>query len=99
MITKDQVIKELTKNKKQLQELQIKHLRIFGSVAKWTQNSESDLDLLYEYDEDQGKDRWIFTAYQYIYDKLWISIDLIDKDMIKENAKSYILDNNLVKIW
>lgn len=78
---------------------QIKHLWLTGSRARWDNNENSDIDLLYEFDEQSTFDDWgIINAKLFLQDKLQKNIDLIDKDYIKPRAKQSLLEN-AIAVW
>ena len=95
MVTKKSIISLLKKN--EIRELFIKHhiekIRLTGSFThneKWG----NDIDILYK----KNKIMWLFELGEVSYileKKLWIEIDLIDIDYIKESYKQWILDNRI----
>lgn len=65
----------------QLHKYWIKHLRLFGSYAKWKNNISSDIDLLYDFtDQDPSQLDWrgLFSALPYLENILKKKIDLIN---------------------
>lgn len=58
---KQRVVEILREHETELKAAGLLHLKIFGSVARGDQTAESDVDLLFDYDES---DSWnLFGAY------------------------------------
>ena len=93
----DEIITKL-KSQEVMDELksrQIKHLWIFGSFAKWNWTEDSDVDLLYEYQEKNDSNLWFsfFKNEIFLENILGINVDLVDKDYIDKYIKNEILSS------
>lgn len=91
------IIKNLQKTtiQAQLQRYWIRHLRLFGSHAKWKSTMSSDVDLLYDFtDEDpsQLEWRWLFSALPYLENMLKKKIDLVNIKYIDPLLEKEIMD-------
>ncbi len=53
MTTKDNILKELRNNKQKLTKFGIRNVGLFGSYIRNEQSSDSDIDLLVEFDSDK----------------------------------------------
>jgi len=53
MTTKDNILKELRNNKQKLTKFGIRNVGLFGSYLRNEQSSDSDIDLLVEFDSDK----------------------------------------------
>ena len=79
-------------NQKALQLLSIKHLWIFGSRAKYTEQDTSDLDLLYELDESIDQSNFeFFAALAKIREIVWVSVDFISTKHIHPDIAQEVL--------
>ena len=85
------VLKLVQSHKDQLQQLGVKSLNLFGSVARDQANSKSDVDILVELDEPIGFFEF-FRIKHYLEDLLQCSVDLGTADALKENLRKPILE-------
>ncbi len=53
MVTKDAILKKLKSIKKDLTDLGINHVGLFGSYAKGDQNQTSDIDILIDFNPEK----------------------------------------------
>ncbi len=58
---KERVVEILREHEAELKAGGLMHLRLFGSVARGEDNADSDVDLLFDYDESEG--RHLLVAY------------------------------------
>lgn len=73
----------------------IVHLWLFGSYARNEESKESDIDLLYQYD-DSKHNVWSwgpFGVFEYLKRLLWKDIDLVNKDCIDESITKSVLSS------
>ena len=77
----------------------IQHLWLFWSYAKNTAKKESDIDLLYEYDEKKDTSFWwVFSIYGYLQTYIKQHIDLV----IRKSRRSLFqkdVFNSMIKIF
>ncbi|MCW3117280.1 MAG: polymerase beta domain protein region [Chitinophagaceae bacterium] len=64
MTTKDNILKKLKFNKPILSKLGIRHVGLFGSYIRNEQSSESDIDLLIDFEPEKEN----FDNYMAVYD-------------------------------
>src|SRR3972149_6700088 len=65
-------------------EFGVKSLDIFGSIARGTDSSKSDVDLLVEFEEpDRHLSKWFFGLLHYLEDVLGCEIDLLTISSLK----------------
>ena len=69
----------------------IKNIGIFGSYIRNEQNSESDLDLLVDFEETPTLIRFI-NFENFLSDLLEIKVDLVMKKALKPNIGKIVLD-------
>lgn len=74
-----------------------KQIGVFGSFARNEQKSDSDLDILIEFEEDVNL-LDIIGLEQELSDKLGIKVDLITTRSVNENLKEYI-DKDLIQLY
>ncbi len=82
-----------------LQSRNMKHIWLAWSMQKWIQDNNSDIDIVYEFDEEQELcTRWPIDGEIYLQKLFDRKIDCIDKDYIKPRAKQSIL-SSMQAIW
>lgn len=69
----------------------VSYLGVFGSYVRGEQTSESDLDVLVEFDETPGLLKYIELEY-YLSDLLGVKVDLITRTGLKPNVGKHILN-------
>jgi uncharacterized protein len=74
-----------------LQQLGVKSLDLFGSVARDQAHGQSDVDILVELDESTGFFEF-FRIQHYLEDLLQCPIDLGTVDALKEHLRQPILE-------
>ncbi len=85
-----QIEKRLKEIKPFLQkEFKISKIGYFGSLAKGTLDSESDIDLLVEFSEPLGWE--FFDLKTFLEEKLNREVDLVTEDALKKQLKNSIL--------
>jgi uncharacterized protein len=97
-LTKNKIINEIKKREKEIKEkFNVKSLSLFGSYARGKQKSESDIDILVEF---EGKYDFVIRidlqTYLYLlFDK---DIGLCEKNTIRKEYKPFIINKELIKI-
>ena len=89
-LKRDDVLRLLNTYKSSFKEFKVKSLSIFGSVARDEANTESDVDLLVEFEQTVG----LFTfvrLQQYLETILGCKVDLGTPDSLKENLREVVL--------
>jgi len=88
----DEIKRSLTTQKSMLQnKYNINRLGIFGSYVRGEQKSESDLDILIDYEEAPS----LFTLIEIenqLSELLGMKVDLVTRKGIKPQLRSYILE-------
>jgi uncharacterized protein len=79
-------------HQEELQELGVKSLNLFGSVARDQANAQSDVDILVDLDESIGFFEF-FRIKHYLEDLLQRPIDLGTVDALKEHLRQPILED------
>lgn len=81
------VIELLRRHEPELKEAGIMHLRLFGSVARGEASSQSDVDLMAEFDRSK---RWTLVSMvrleNRLSDLLGVQVDLSPADAVKEDV-------------
>jgi len=83
---KDQVIRTLQAHQVALRSAGIRHLVLFGSVARGTERPESDIDLLGEFDEELSL-LDIVRLTEDLGELLGRPVDLIEERALKSDAR------------
>jgi len=91
-MTKDQVIAKLREHEPELKAAGIVHLAIFGSVARGDNSTESDVDLLADF--DKKKHHTLLTMGRLeirLADLLGTRVDLSSPEWLRESIRSQVL--------
>ncbi len=97
MLTKEKIISELEKSKKQIQNMGVTKLTLFGSYATDNANENSDIDFLVEFKEGRGLFDDFIQLHQFLEDLFHKKIDLGEPDLIKEEIKKSILEGQQIE--
>lgn len=96
MITADTIINTLNTDKQILKNLHLARIGLFGSVARGTQNENSDLDFLIEFEE--GYKNFMKISI-YLEEHFGENFDMITKESVRPFIYNAILkDINYVQI-
>ena len=87
---RDEVLTVLGAHQEQLQQLGVKSLNLFGSVARNEAGPDSDVDLLVEFNRAVGLFEFIELRL-YLEDILGCSVDLGTQDALREHLREPVL--------
>ena len=87
---RDHAISVLTNHRQSLNDLGVKSLNLFGSVARDEACPHSDIDLLVEFDNPKGLFQLLQVKF-YLEDLLACSVDLGTLQALREHARARIL--------
>ena len=90
LMKRDEVLEIIAEHRKPLQEMGVKSLNLFGSVARDEARPDSDIDFLVEFDRPGGLFQLLKVQY-YLEDILNSSVDLGTKDALKEHLREPVL--------
>lgn len=91
MKTKDEVLRILKEELPRLNERYgINKIGIFGSYSREEQNTESDIDLLVQFEKPIGIFKFI-SIEDYLTEELGAKVELVTEDAIKPIIKSKVL--------
>ena len=89
MITKEQILKTLARDKPELQrQFKVSKMALFGSYARGDQRADSDVDILVEVDPSIGLD--FVTLAERIEQILGIHVDLVSSRAVNSKKMKYI---------
>jgi len=89
MITKEEILKTLAKDKAQLQkQFKVRKLALFGSYARGDQRQDSDVDILVEVDPSIGLE--FVTLAERLEETLKASVDLVSSRAVTPQAFKFI---------
>ena len=98
MKTKEEILNKLKEIKPILQDkFYIKNLGLFGSYVRGENSDSSDMDILYEYDEN--KDFSLFTLIDledFLTNIFCIKVDLANKKSLKPDLRDNILNEVII---
>jgi len=86
MIKRDEVIAIIAAHREQLQEMGVKSLELFGSVARDEARPDSDVDFLVEFNRPVGLFEFIAVRL-YLEDILGCSVDMGTQKALKEHLR------------
>lgn len=89
-MTKEEVLAVVAAHREALQELGVKSLELFGSVARGEATTESDVDFLVELSEKAGLFELIRVQH-YLEDTLGRSVDIGTKRSLREELRESVL--------
>ena len=87
---RDEVLEIIATHREKLQEMGVKSLNLFGSVARDEAGPDSDVDFLVEFSIDASLFD-LFRVQHYLEDILGCSIDLGTEDALREHLREPIL--------
>jgi predicted nucleotidyltransferase len=87
---RDEVLRILAAHREKLQELGVKSLNLFGSVARDEAHLDSDVDFLVEFDRPGGLFQ-LLRVKCYLEDILGCSVDLGTEDALREHLREPVL--------
>ncbi len=93
---RDQVIKQIRANRSRLNELDVKSLALFGSVARGDDRPDSDVDVLVEFQGTVTWKKYIFLK-RLLEDLLGRSVDVSTRDVVDSFAWS-IISKDLIDV-
>lgn len=93
-MNREEVLQILRLHQDELQNLGVKSLELFGSVARNEAHSDSDVDLLAELSEPISLFKFI-EAKLYIQDLLNCAVDLGTKDALREHLRPAIIEESI----
>jgi len=89
-LKRDVVIQQVQAHREQLQQLGVKSLDLFGSVARDEAREDSDVDFLVEFDRPGGFFQ-LFRVRHYLEDLLNCRIDLGTQDSLREHLREPVM--------
>ena len=89
-MTRDEVLYRLSDMRAELASLGVRSLDLFGSVARGEARSDSDVDLLVEFDRPIGHFHFA-RAQRRLEELLACRVDLVMKDAVKPQLRGRIL--------
>ena len=89
MITKEEILNTLAKDKSELQrQFKVRSMALFGSYARGEQQADSDVDILVEVDPSIGLD--FVTLAEKIEELLGVNVDLVSSRSVTSKAMEFI---------
>ena len=89
MITKEEILKMLAKDKAEIQKrFKVSKMALFGSYARGDQQPDSDVDILVEIDPSIGLD--FITLAERIEKLLGVSVDLVSHRAVNSKTMKFI---------
>ncbi|MBI4579098.1 MAG: nucleotidyltransferase family protein [Planctomycetes bacterium] len=91
-MTREEVLKRLDANKDKLKVFAVAGLAVFGSVARDQARTDSDVDILVEYQPDARVGLFAFVRLQrFLSELLGARVDLVTPAALREEMKDQIL--------
>ena len=86
---RDEILTILRQHRAEIQGFGVKSLAIFGSVARDEPKSESDVDLLVEFEGKVTFDRYMDLKF-YLEDRLAMKVDLVTQKMLRPQIRQTV---------
>jgi len=91
-LTKEVILDTLHKHRKELKDLGVMKLTLFGSYARDEQKETSDIDFLVEYEKGRGNYRDSLGLLHLLRDKIFNKeIDIVKPSLIRQELREEIL--------
>ena len=91
MLTHEKIIQEIEENWKKINEYGVKRIGVFGSYTRDEQKTESDIDILVEFEKGEKTfDNYMDLKF-FLEDLLKRKVDLVVVEAIKPDLKPYIM--------
>jgi len=91
MLTKQEILKRLGENEKRIKDYGVRRVGLFGSYVRNEQKSESDIDILAEFEEEKVTfDNYMHLKF-FLEDLLGRRVDLVIPGDLKRQLKPHIL--------
>jgi len=88
-MTRDEVIRRIREHRRELAQLGVKSLALFGSVARGEAGPDSDVDVLVEFSEPATFDRYMDLKF-FLEDLLGRRVDLVTRKALKPRLRPYV---------
>jgi predicted nucleotidyltransferase len=88
-ISREHILQILRQNSGQLQDLGVKSLAIFGSVARGEATAQSDVDVLASFEGAATFDKYMDLKI-YLEDQLNCSVDLVIAEALHKRIQPYV---------
>ena len=89
-MNKKQVESKLSANRKRLNDFRVKSLSLFGSVARGENRSDSDVDVLVEFDGPATFKNYMGLS-EFLEELLGCNVDLVTTKALREQLRERIL--------
>lgn len=91
MLTKNDIVTTIQENTKEIKKYGVKKIGFFGSIAKASQTSNSDIDILIEFEKGKkGFDNYMELKF-FLEELFRQKVDLVIQDALKSRIKDVIL--------
>jgi len=90
-MSRDEVLRVLRSHRRELDELGVESVAIFGSVARGDSTGDSDIDLLVEFNRRIGLLHFV-RVQRYLESLLGCSVDLVTRDALHPALRDRILE-------
>jgi len=91
MLTKEEIIRKIEKNRAAIRSLGVKKLILFGSYAAGKAKKNSDLDFLVEFEAGRGLFDDYIQLSQFLERLFKKKVDIVKRALIREELKESIL--------
>ena len=94
---KEEVLQKIELSLPEIRELfGIETLGIFGSVSRGEDTAESDVDILYRFQEGRGRLREFVGLAEYLENLFGRKVELISLDYVDEKIESYVREDAII---
>lgn len=92
MLSSDEVLNFLEKNRNQVESFGADRIGVFGSVIREEQTQSSDIDFLVEFRDGEKSYRNFIGLKRFLEDELDTEVDLVTKSSVKPSMRDRILE-------
>jgi predicted nucleotidyltransferase len=90
MLTEKEILSFLNQNKLQLKHYKVKKLGLFGSYARGEQQTNSDIDIVVEYEEGGKSFANFMGLVDFLEEAFHQEVELVTAESISKHIKPYI---------
>ncbi len=91
MLTSEEIIQKLEENGKKIKEYGVKRIGLFGSYMRNEQRTESDIDILVEFEKGKKTFDNYMNLKFFLEELFGCKVDLVIIEAIKSDLRPYIL--------
>jgi predicted nucleotidyltransferase len=92
MMSQDEILDFLRKNKDQIESFGVDRIGVFGSVSRGEQTQSSDIDFLVDFEEGEKSYRNFIELKRFLENELGTDVDLVTRSSVKPSMRDRIFE-------